>query len=90
MDFLNSFLRSEINSKDLYVEILHFIKSNEIRKGEFEGNDYIILKLNRECFILYPEYCDKNGTIDIPYAKALCKKKLLEEIDRYAKSKKII
>ena len=40
MDVLNKFLQAEINSKEYYENIINFINLYEIRKGEFEGNEY--------------------------------------------------
>ena len=47
MDVLNKFLRAEINSKEDYESIINFINLYEIRKGEFEGNGYVIMKMDR-------------------------------------------
>ena len=45
MDVLNKFLQAEINSKEYYESIINFINLYEIRKGEFEGNEYVIMKM---------------------------------------------
>ena len=45
MDVLNKFLQAEINSKEYYESIINFINLYEIRKGEFEGNEYVIMKI---------------------------------------------
>ena len=58
MDVLNKFLQAEINSKEYYDSITNFISLYEIRKGEFEGNEYIIMKVDRDNFIIFPEYDD--------------------------------
>ena len=42
MDVITDFLRSEIDTKEHYEKIIHFITSYEIRKGKFKGNKYII------------------------------------------------
>jgi len=89
MDILNNFLHHEIMTKGLYEEMCHFIESYEIRRGEFECNIYIIVKIDRENFILYPEYEDKNG-LSIPFARSIYKKELLDAINEYAKKKGII
>ena len=47
MDVLNKFLQAEINSKEDYESIINFINLYEIRKGEFEGNGYVIMKMDR-------------------------------------------
>ncbi len=42
---------------------MNFINSYEIRKGEFEGNVYIIMKMDRENFIIFLEYDDVEAGI---------------------------
>jgi hypothetical protein len=90
MDIIGKFLQAEINSKEYYESIIYFINSYEIRKGEFEGNEYIIMKIDRDNFIVYPEYDDGEGGLQIPFSKSIYKDKLNEEIERYAKIKGLI
>lgn len=66
MDVLNKFLQAEINSKEYYESIINFINLYEIRKGEFEGNEYVIMKMDRDNFIIFSEYDDGEGGIQIP------------------------
>lgn len=89
MDILNKFLQAEINSKEYYEGILHFITSYEIRKGEFEGNEYVILKMDRDNFILFPEYDDGEEEKQIPFSLAIYKDNLVKVIKQYAKQKKL-
>ncbi|WP_315077935.1 hypothetical protein [uncultured Clostridium sp.] len=89
MDILKKFLQAEIYSKEMYDDICNFINSYEIRRGEFEGNEYIIKKIDRDNFILYPEYDDGEDGIQIPFAMSIYKNKLFEEIERYSKEKGI-
>ena len=42
MDMIKDFLYSEMSIEDLYKEVIFFINSDEIQKGEFEGNEYIL------------------------------------------------
>ena len=42
MDLIKDFLYSEMSIEDLYKEVIFFINSDEIQKGEFEGNQYIL------------------------------------------------
>ncbi len=90
MDVLNKFLQAEINSKDYYESIMNFINLYEIRKGEFEGNEYIIMKMDRDNFIIFPEYDDGEDGIQIPFSLSIYKSNLVEEINRYAQKKGII
>lgn len=88
---LENFLSSEIQSAELYREMINFIESYEIRRGEFEGNEYIIKKLDRNNFLLYPEYGGDNGMeLFIPYAMAVCKDELLKAAADRAKLNGII
>lgn len=60
MNVIEDFLRSEINTQELYNDIIYFITSFHIRNGEFEGNEYIIKKMDKINFIIFSEYEDKN------------------------------
>ena len=42
MDMIKDFLYSEMSIEELYKEVVFFINSDEIQKGEFEGNQYIL------------------------------------------------
>lgn len=88
MDILNKFLQAEINSKKYYESIMNFINSYEIRKGEFEGNEYVIMKMDRDNFIIFPEY-DDDG-MQIPFSLSVYKNNLMDAINRYAQKKGII
>lgn len=90
MDILKGFLQSEINSEEFYTEIVNFITSYEIRRGEFEGNEFIIHKMSRDNFILYPEYPDGEDEIQIPYSLAIYKENLLDAIKECASEKGLI
>lgn len=89
MNIIEKFLQAEINSKELYDDILYFINSYNIRNGEFEGNEYIIKKMDNDNFILFPEYVMENGQKEIPFSIAVYKKILLESINEYASKKGI-
>ena len=90
MDTIKKFLQAEINSKEYYESITNFIKSYEIRKGEFEGNEYIIMKVDRDNFIIFPEYDDGEAGIQIPFSVSIYKDRLLDAINSYAQEKEII
>lgn len=87
MDVITDFLRSEIDTKEHYEKIIHFITSYEIRKGKFKGNKYIIEKINRDSFILYIEYQDIQGKIIYTpsIAPIISQNKLIEFIEEYIK-----
>ena len=83
MDMIKDFLYSEMSIEELYKEVIFFINSDEIQKGEFEGNQYILKKIDKENFILY----DKEGVVkDMSgTAQFIHKDKLIEIIEKYRK-----
>jgi hypothetical protein len=90
MDVMSKFLQAEINSQELYEDIYAFIISYGIRNGEFEGNEYIVKKMDRDNFIIFPEYEDEDGGREIPFSVSVYKKQLIDSINNYAKEKGII
>lgn len=87
IDVLKNFLEAEISSIELLEDMLMFINSNEIRKGEFEGNEYIIYKVDKENFILYPVY-DVKIELQILYSLSINRNELLTAINDFVESKK--
>lgn len=88
---LEGFLETEIQSAGLYRGIIDFIESCEIRNGEFECNEYIIKKLDRNNFLLYPEYGDGvHVDIQVPYAAAIYKNELIKAVNDRARLNGII
>lgn len=82
--------QAEINSKEYYKSIIDFISSYEIRKGEFEGNEYVIMKVDRDNFILFPEYDDGRKGLQIPFSLSIYKEDLINAMNQYARGKGII
>ena len=82
---IKDFLYSEMIIEELCKEVIFFINSDEIQKGEFEGNQYILKKIDKENFILYAEYEDKEGRIkDMSgTVQFIHKDKLIEIIEKY-------
>ena len=91
MDIIIDFLQSEINTKEHYEKIIHFITSYEIRKGKFKGNKYIIEKINRDSFILYIEYQDiQDKIIYMPsIIPIISQNRLIEFIEEYIKNERL-
>ena len=87
MDVIKDFLQLEINTREHYEKIIHFITSYEIRKGKFKGNKYIIEKINRDSFMLYIEYQDiQDKIIYIPsIIPIISQNRLIEFIEEYIK-----
>ncbi len=61
MNVMEKFLQSEVNSQELYDDLFNFIISFHVRNGEFEGNEYIVKKMDRLNFIIFPEYTQSDG-----------------------------
>ncbi|MBD5480198.1 MAG: hypothetical protein HDR14_13065 [Lachnospiraceae bacterium] len=89
MNVIKSFLQSEINTQDLYDDIMSFITSFHIRNGEFEGNEYIIKKMDQINFIIFPEYKYDNGKREIHSAEVIYREILIKRINEYAIAKGI-
>lgn len=89
MNVIEGFLQAEINTQELYEDIVNFITSFHVRKGEFEGNEYVIKKMDQTNFIIFPEYEDENGEREIHAAEAVYSQVLLKRINEYAMTKQI-
>ncbi|MBO2535689.1 MULTISPECIES: hypothetical protein [Rummeliibacillus] len=89
MNVIEGFLQSEINTQGLYEDIMNFITSYHIRNGEFEGNEYIIKKMDQTNFIIFPEYEDEDGEREIHAAEAVYRGNLIKRINEYALTKDI-
>ena len=72
-------MQSEINTQELYEEIMNFITSYHVRNGEFEGNEYIIKKMDQTNFIIFPEYEDEDGEREIHAAEAVYRINLIKK-----------
>lgn len=86
MSIIEKFLQAEINEQELYEAIIEFVSSYEIRSGEFEGNEYIIKKLDRLNFLIFPKY-EINNQREIPFVECLYKDELIAKINEYARGK---
>ena len=89
MDIIKKFLGSEINTQELYDVIIDFITSFHVRNGEFEGNRFIIKKMDQLNFFIFPEDENRDGCREISYAMAVYRHILLNEINQYAITKDI-
>lgn len=87
MDITKNFLESEIFSQEMYEDIVYFITSFHIRCGEFEGNRFIIKKMDQLNFFLYPEDIYEDGSREISYATSVYKNVLLKEVQSQAQKK---
>lgn len=89
MNILDGFLCDEISSKELYMDILSFIESFHIRKGEFEGNRYVIKKMDEINFLIYPEDIYPDGHREISGCISMYKQPLLNAINEFVEKKRI-
>ncbi|MBP1967897.1 hypothetical protein J2Z65_007214 [Paenibacillus aceris] len=55
INVLERFLESEVRYQEMYEEIIKFITSAHIRNGEFEGNYFIIKKMDQDIFFIFAE-----------------------------------
>lgn len=83
MNFTETFLYAEVSYQELYDDIMDFILSPNVLSGEFEGNEFIIMKMDQENYIVYPEYIHQNSRI-IPGAMAFYRKQFISLINDYA------
>ena len=90
MNVMEGFLQSEIKTQEMYEEIMNFITSYHVRNGEFEGNEFIIKKMDQTNFIIFPEYEDEDGEREIHAAEAVYRENLIKRINEYATKKNII
>lgn len=87
MEVIEGFLQSEINTQELYNDIINFITSYHVRVGEFEGNEYIIKKVDQANFIIFPEYDGEDGAREVHAAEAVYREKFIKSINEYALNK---
>ncbi|WP_313340457.1 hypothetical protein [Lacrimispora sp.] len=90
MNVMEGFLQSEINTQELYEDIIDFITSYHVRNGEFEGNEYVINKIDQTNYIIFPEYKDENGEREVHAAEVAYRENLIKRINEYASKKNII
>lgn len=81
MDSIERFLKDEISSQKMYESIYDFITSLHVRNGEFEGNYYIIKKMDVINFIIYPENIYPNKQREIPSCFSIYKDDLIAKIN---------
>jgi hypothetical protein len=77
---LDRFLGTEASNQDIAEAMLSFINSYHIRSGEFEGNEFVILKLDYVNFIIYYEMVDKEGNRGVNKSLAIYRHDLQKAI----------
>lgn len=89
MEILKEFLKDEIQSKEVEVDIVKFIESFNIRNGEYEGNRYVLKKIDNLNFLIFPEDIYPDGHKEICGCISIYKTQLLKEIKNWVKTKGI-
>ncbi|UOQ49794.1 hypothetical protein MUN88_06890 [Gracilibacillus caseinilyticus] len=88
-ELIQSFLEDEISDQDFYDGIIDFVFSYNIRCGEYEGNRFVIKKMDHLNFIIYDEYVI-DGKREIHHSVSIHKNKLINLVNEYAKRQGII
>ena len=86
---IEKFLESEIRHQELYEEIINFITSLHIRSGEFEGNYFIIKKMDQANFFIFPEHISPDNQREIPFSASIYRNELIAKINEYATNQDI-
>lgn len=81
---LQVFLEDELSDQEFYDGIIEFIYSYNIRSGEYEGNRFVIKKMDLLNFIIFEEYVI-DGKREIGNTIPISRKKLIKRINLYAK-----
>jgi len=75
---LVKFLQDEFSYEAAQQGILYFMFDDNIRRGEYEGNMYILKKLHPLAYVIYQEWImPKDGLIDISQCHAYTRAELL-------------
>ena len=82
-NWVSDFAFHELSDCKAAKAILDFVLDFDIRCGEYEGNSYVIKKLNREDCIIMLEHQYPNGNIDIPWVTEISKIALKDIIEKY-------
>lgn len=83
-DVIDEFLAEEISCQEFYDSICDFIVDQNIRSGEYEGNIFVIKKLDRLNFIIFKEFSHrKDGQREIYNAVSIFRKDLLKALNAH-------
>ncbi|AIQ49125.1 hypothetical protein R70723_26870 [Paenibacillus sp. FSL R7-0273] len=89
-NLIERFLDDEISSQELYDSIYDFVTSYHIRNGEFEGNYYIIKKMDKDNFFIFPENIFPDDHREIPSCISIYKDKLVDSINAHARKQALV
>ncbi|MBC2316572.1 hypothetical protein HCC18_06925 [Listeria booriae] len=85
MDIMEHFLRVELQCEEAYTEMLLFVASLYIRSGEFEGEEYVIRKLDHTNFIIAREYVGLDGAREVSRAFVVDRHALISKINKHVR-----
>jgi hypothetical protein len=85
INVLERFLEDEISNQELYEAIIDFITHPHIRNGEFEGNYFIIKKMDPINFFIFAENIYPDNHREIPYSTPIYCNNLVTLINEHAK-----
>lgn len=88
-ELLQAFLEDELSDQEFYDGIIEFIYSYNIRSGEYEGNRFVIKKMDLLNFIIFEEYVI-DGKRKIGNTIPISRKKLIKRINLYAKNQGLL
>lgn len=78
---LAEFLATEFFCLDAANGIIQFVLDQNIRNGEYEGNEFVLKKLNFFDFILFKEYVDPSALCaELSHITVFKRDELLDEM----------
>ncbi|MBC1793623.1 hypothetical protein HCA55_05455 [Listeria booriae] len=89
MDIMAHFLQTELQNQVAYTEMLQFVASLYIRSGEYEGEEYVIRKLDHLNFIIAREYVGLDGEREISRPVVIDRQALVAKINKHVRARGI-
>lgn len=88
-EIIQLFLETEISDQDYYDGIMSFILSSNIRRGEYECNQFIVKKMDLRNFLVFEEF-EINKRREIHNAFSISKHTFTKTINEHAKKQGLI
>lgn len=80
-NILDRFLEAELSYEEAQQAIIYFIRNENIRCGDYTGNEFVLKKLSLHSFAIHSEFIDaKEQIIDIYNIALYSKDELLHGI----------
>lgn len=84
-EIIAEFLEEEVIYQEWYDSIYNFIADQNIRAGEYEGNIFVLKKMDRLNFIIFKEYTFRDsGLREIHRSTNIFRKDLLKAVNNHA------